>query len=983
MPSASGIRAGKAYVELSVKTNNLVANVQGKLATLSGKLDAFSKSASQKIADAFVIGAPIGMATKLFADFDDQMRIVQAVSGSTGKAFEQLTDKALELGRTTSFTASQVAQGMAGLGRAGFNSREIDEAIASVMALSKATATELATATDIASNALRAFGLQSSDMSRVCDVLTATANGSAQTVEDLGEALKFVAPIAAQTGMTLEDTAKVLGTLANFGIKGSNAGTAFKNMRTKMADSAVQEKYKSIGVETVDRDTGALRNLSDVLNDLRVAVQNMPDADRLSLFKDLFGMYGLAGGSVLATAEGFDELYAAIDNAAGAAERTQQSMEAGLGGAIRSTLSACEGLAIAAGNAVSPAVQEMGERIKAVSARLVEWINANKGAVASGAKFAARLLATGTAAFVALRAAARLVATLRFFIAVGKGVASAFGLITGATKAFAAAQAAADVVSQATRSVVVAQVAATTALTAADQAASNAALQVALAEEAQAVAAQKAAAAIAMQKIAIAGLVAAAVGLAAVAAGVAYVTATAEKGANKARELAQATEQRAQANEQARQKDAELFQELQNLADQSELTNEEFARGKSIVDQLTSKYGDLGISIDDVAKKFGLAADAKSKFDAKMRESQRKDIEAQIKELENANAEIDKSIKKYTGEGFSNFMVQSGRTIGSWFGGDSLEERVDALGNERAANSTKLSSLRQQLEGLKDLDEAVKQDAEDVAKGNDVIETRAATQTSLDFEKKRQEESLGKYEKARAPIEKEYADYLAAQQKILDAALAKAQTAEERATAQDAYDRNVASAQSWFSRSIGKINAQEERDYAESERTSGLADAQSRLLAARLAVQTNPESEDAAKELADAAQALKDVEKENAQGRAADAMERLTVAAQALRDAQAVGNSAQVEAAQRELAEAQQEAAQASSALDEAIQNPAKEIAATGTFDAFEAFDMSNDWEKEEMEKQTETLSSINETLKIVKKNQEDAVRDENGVVVI
>ncbi|MBQ9372464.1 MAG: phage tail tape measure protein, partial [Thermoguttaceae bacterium] len=82
-----------------------------------------------------MIGAPIGMATKLFADFDDQMRIVQAVSGSTGKAFEQLTDKALELGRTTSFTASQVAQGMAGLGRAGFNSREIDESIASVMAL--------------------------------------------------------------------------------------------------------------------------------------------------------------------------------------------------------------------------------------------------------------------------------------------------------------------------------------------------------------------------------------------------------------------------------------------------------------------------------------------------------------------------------------------------------------------------------------------------------------------------------------------------------------------------------------------------------------------------------------------------------------------------------------------------------------------------------------------------------------------------------
>ena len=153
MASANAIRAGKAYVELSVKTNNLLNRVGKSLNQLSDKIETFSRNAQQKIADAFVIGAPVAMATKLFADFDDQMRIVQAVSGSTGKAFEQLTDKALELGRTTSFTASQVAQGMAGLGRAGFNSREIDESIASVMALSRATA---------------------------------TANGSAQTVEDLG-----------------------------------------------------------------------------------------------------------------------------------------------------------------------------------------------------------------------------------------------------------------------------------------------------------------------------------------------------------------------------------------------------------------------------------------------------------------------------------------------------------------------------------------------------------------------------------------------------------------------------------------------------------------------------------------------------------------------------------------------------------------------------------------------------------------------------
>lgn len=219
---------------------------------------------------------------------------------------------------------------------------------------------------------------------------------------------------------------------------------------------------------------------------------------------------------------------------------------------------------------------------------------------------------------------------------------------------------------------------------------------------------------------------AATAGIGALVAGIVYFSTTAEKGADKARDLAQATQERAQANEAARQKDAELFKELQNLANQGSLTNEEFVRGKQIISQLTSKYGDLGISVDDVAKKFGMATDAKSRFDAKMRESHKKDVEAQIKDLENANREIDKSIKKYTGEGFSNWMAQAGRTMGSWVGGDSLEERVDSLGNERAANSQKISALRQELEGIKELEE-------DITTAASGVDSVAGSRLAADF----------------------------------------------------------------------------------------------------------------------------------------------------------------------------------------------------------------------------------------------------------
>src|SRR5690606_19651786 len=147
-------------------------------------------------------------------------------------------------GRTTSFTASQVAEGMLELGRAGFNPAEIDAAIAGMLDLARATGTELAEAVGIASSTIRSFGLAASDSAHVADVLTAAANGSAQTLTDLGEAMKMAAPIAAEVGMTLEDTAKAIGTLANFGIRGTMAGTSLRQIMIQLADVGTQETLK-------------------------------------------------------------------------------------------------------------------------------------------------------------------------------------------------------------------------------------------------------------------------------------------------------------------------------------------------------------------------------------------------------------------------------------------------------------------------------------------------------------------------------------------------------------------------------------------------------------------------------------------------------------------------------------------------------------------------------------------------------------------
>ena len=169
--------------------------------------------------------------------------------GATGKQFDALNAKAKLLGRTTSYTAAQVAGAMLELGRAGFDALQIDASIEAVLALARATGTELPTAANIAAGALRAFNLEADQMGRVADVMTATANNSAQTLEDLGEAMKYAAPVADAYGLSLEETTKILGALANFSIRASMAGNVLKNIMLQLANSDVRAKLKALGVD--------------------------------------------------------------------------------------------------------------------------------------------------------------------------------------------------------------------------------------------------------------------------------------------------------------------------------------------------------------------------------------------------------------------------------------------------------------------------------------------------------------------------------------------------------------------------------------------------------------------------------------------------------------------------------------------------------------------------------------------------------------
>ena len=268
-----------------------------------------------------------------------------------------MTDVAKRLGATTAFTASQVAEGMVALGMMGFSPDEIESVIASVMNLSIVTRTDLAEASTIAANQLRIFGLEADQMGSVVDLLAATANGSAQSLTDLGESLKTAAPFAAQSGASLKDVSAALGVLANMGIRGSIAGTALAKSYKQMADPKIQQLLRTAyGVEVTD-GAGNLKNMALIWKDLGKSLSSMGNAAQIAAITEIFGDRGaLGGGQLTFNASAIDEFLQKLDDASGYVDSAAERVEGGLGGAFREFDSAIEAIQIALGDALAPSL---------------------------------------------------------------------------------------------------------------------------------------------------------------------------------------------------------------------------------------------------------------------------------------------------------------------------------------------------------------------------------------------------------------------------------------------------------------------------------------------------------------------------------------------------------------------------------------------------------------------------------------------------
>lgn len=320
------------------------------------------------------VGGLGAAAVKVAADFDSGMSQVAAVSGATGKDLDALREKAREMGAKTKFSASEAAEAMNYMAMAGWKTGDMLDGIEGIMNLAAASGEDLATTSDIVTDALTALGLSAKDSGHFADILAAASSNANTNVSMMGETFKYCAPVAGALGFTAEDTAEAIGLMANAGIKSSQAGTAMRTMLTSLTGEVtfVGDAFGELTVQTTNTD-GSMRSLGEILADCRVAFSQMSESEQAANAEALVGKNAMSGFLAVMNAAPADieKLNNAITNCDGTAEKMAETMQDNLAGQLTILKSQLEELAISIGEILMPSIRQIVGWIQG----LVDWLN--------------------------------------------------------------------------------------------------------------------------------------------------------------------------------------------------------------------------------------------------------------------------------------------------------------------------------------------------------------------------------------------------------------------------------------------------------------------------------------------------------------------------------------------------------------------------------------------------------------------------------
>lgn len=348
-------------------------------ATATTKLNAVS-SAFQSVGSSMTknITVPIAGAgaavVGVAAKFESAMSEVAAISGASGDELQALTEKAQEMGATTKFSASESAAALKYMAMAGWDTEAMLNGINGVMQLAAASGEDLASTSDIVTDAMTAFGLSADQSTRFANVLAQAANRSNTSVALMGETFKYVAPVAGSLGYSIEDASVAIGLMANSGIKGSQAGTSLRNVLTNLAKPTdqVQTYMNKLNISLTD-SAGNVKPLNQLLNEMRDGFNGLTEAEKAEYAAGIAGKEGMSGllAIINASQTDFDSLTEAINNSNGAAQNVADTMMNNLGGQLTILKSTLEGIAISFGNILLPAVKKVVSSLQG----FLNWLN--------------------------------------------------------------------------------------------------------------------------------------------------------------------------------------------------------------------------------------------------------------------------------------------------------------------------------------------------------------------------------------------------------------------------------------------------------------------------------------------------------------------------------------------------------------------------------------------------------------------------------
>lgn len=384
------------------------------LDTVSEKATAAGKTLTKNVTAPIVAG--FGAAVKVTADFDKSMSQVAAVSGATGDELEVLRDKAREMGATTKFSAADAADAMNYMAMAGWKANDMLNGIEGIMALAAASGEDLATTSDIVTDALTAFGYTAADAGHFADVLAAASSNANTNVSMLGESFKYVAPVAGSLGYSAEDVAVALGLMANSGIKAGTAGAALRTILSNMANPSekMANAMNVLGV-SLDDGQGNMKSLMEVMQDFRngfgdvqipmdeftegvarldaqlesgeisekkynkemellvTRAYGAEGANKAMYASMLAGQRGMSAllAIVNTSDEDFEKLTESIYNSDGAAQEMADIMQDNLAGQLEILKSQLQELAISVGDILMPVVKTVVGWIQ----KAVDWLN--------------------------------------------------------------------------------------------------------------------------------------------------------------------------------------------------------------------------------------------------------------------------------------------------------------------------------------------------------------------------------------------------------------------------------------------------------------------------------------------------------------------------------------------------------------------------------------------------------------------------------